>query len=59
MSRWNLSGINIIGSGYKCNTLGTLAVKLAYKDELNFRHNSSEGIITDNGKGHSGARLIL
>lgn len=29
------------------------------KDELNYRYNSSGGIITNNGKGHSGARLVL
>lgn len=29
------------------------------KDEFNYRHSSSGGIIIDNGKGHSGARLVL
>lgn len=60
ITRLNLSDVRM-ESGYKCNnTSGTTAVNLALnKNEFNYRHSSSGGIIIDNGKDHSGDRLVL
>lgn len=58
--RQNLSDVNVIASGYKCSASERWRLtRHLNKDELTYRRDSSGGMITDSGKGHSGARLVL
>lgn len=61
MARWNLSEVNIIGSGYICNTIRDYGSKLGIwiKMNLTIDTNHLGALPQDNGNGHLGARLVL